>query len=169
MSASPCYAQVRSPPTSRAARAIGRITWAGRRCARPTRRSWRERLATTGIDPEAGRRAGGRRDPHQDLLRLRQRRAGRCDQGAPPPHRGGARDPVDDVVLAISLEVETVRAMSCAGGAPLQWRVMLFWTARLQRPLKIMSAPDARGPKEHEKTRHWSGAPPAKETPQESL
>src|ERR1044072_9876597 len=25
----------------------------------------------------------------------------------------------------------------------------------------IMSAQDARGPEEHEKTRHWSGAPPA--------
>ena len=37
---------------------------------------------------------------------------------------------------------------SSAGGAPLQWRVM--------------SEPEARGPEEHEKTRHWSGAPPAR-------
>ena len=49
--------------------------------------------------PEAGRRAGGRCDPQQDLLRLRQRRADRRDQGAAPPHRGGARDTLDDVVL----------------------------------------------------------------------
>jgi hypothetical protein len=27
--------------------------------------------------------------------------------------------------------------------------------------LMIMSAQDARGPYEHDKTRHWSGAPPA--------
>jgi NAD(P)-dependent dehydrogenase (short-subunit alcohol dehydrogenase family) len=38
-------------------------------------------------------------EAQQDLLRLRQRRAGRRDQGAAPPHRGGARDPLDDVVL----------------------------------------------------------------------
>ena len=48
---------------------------------------------------EAGRRARGRRDPHQDLLRLRQRRARRRHQGAPPPHRGGARVQIDDVIL----------------------------------------------------------------------
>ena len=49
--------------------------------------------------PQAGRRAGDRCDPQQDLLRLRQRRAGRRDQGAAPPHRGGARDPLGDAVL----------------------------------------------------------------------
>src|SRR5262249_9285712 len=32
---------------------------------------------------------------------------------------------------------------------------------RASSSLMIMSAQDARGPQEHEKTRHWSGAPPA--------
>jgi len=27
--------------------------------------------------------------------------------------------------------------------------------------IMIMSEPEARGPEEHEKTRHWIGAPPA--------
>ena len=35
---------------------------------------------------------------------------------------------------------------------------------RLPAGLMIMSRRDAGGPKEHEKTRHWSGAPPAKTT-----
>ena len=59
------------------------------------RSAWHDRYR-----PQAGRRAGDRRDPQQDLLRLRQRRAGRGDQGPAPPHRGGARDPVGDAVLA---------------------------------------------------------------------
>ena len=50
-----------------------------------------------------------------------------------------------------------------SGGAPLQWRVM-FSGPRASRSLMILSERDARGPEEHEeKTRHWSGAPPAKD------
>jgi hypothetical protein len=44
--------------------------------------------------------------------------------------------------------------MIFAGGAPLQWRVMIFRTASVRLAHE-------RAPKEHEKTRHWSGAPPA--------
>jgi len=57
-----------------------------------------ERLARTGIDPKlVGERVI---DAQQDLLRLRQRRPGRHDQGAAPPHRVGARDKLGDAVLA---------------------------------------------------------------------
>ncbi len=42
-----------------------------------------------------------------------------------------------------------------AGGAPLQWRVMLSGP---RASGSLMSARDARGSHEQEKTRHWSGA-----------
>jgi short-subunit dehydrogenase len=43
-----------------------------------------ERLATTGLDPKkVGERVV---DAHEDVLRLCQRRAGRCHQGPPPSH-----------------------------------------------------------------------------------
>src|SRR6185312_10548366 len=47
--------------------------------------------------------------------------------------------------------------------ALLLWRVMSLDRA-LPARLMIMSAQDARGPYEHEKTRHWSGAAPAKDS-----
>ncbi|WP_218037504.1 hypothetical protein, partial [Reyranella soli] len=58
-----------------------------------------ERLARTGIDPKL---VGERLVDvirNRTLLRLRQRRAGRHDQGAAPPHRCDTRDPLGDAVL----------------------------------------------------------------------
>ena len=48
---------------------------------------------------EEGRRACGGRDPHEDILRLCQRRAGRRHQGPPPPHRGSAEQPLGHPLL----------------------------------------------------------------------
>src|SRR5258707_2457611 len=44
------------------------------------------------------------------------------------------------------------------GGAPLQWRVMSYRSAGLQA--RIMNPSGPGGPRS-QKTRHWSGAPPA--------
>ena len=61
-----------------------------------------ERLATTGLDPKKVGRARGGRDPDQNVLCLCQRCSGRCHQGASPPHRGGAEQPVGDPLLSFA-------------------------------------------------------------------
>ena len=64
----------------------------GPRSAAMTKRCWPS-ASRRRSRPEKGGRAGGGRDPHEDVLCLCRRRSGRCHQGPPPPHRGGAEQP----------------------------------------------------------------------------
>ena len=61
-----------------------------------------ERLARTGIDPKLVGEVSGysmRSATRPSYAFVSAVPAGPRDQGAPPPHRGGARDPLDDGVL----------------------------------------------------------------------
>src|SRR5262249_52925106 len=70
---------------------------------------------------ETGRRARGRRDPHENLLRLRQRGAGRRDQGAPSPYRGGAELALGHPLLKVP-DMKVRFGVMVSGGALLPHR-----------------------------------------------
>jgi len=76
-------------------------------------RGARNRPDHLGSRSEEGRRARRRRDPHEDVLRLCQRRSRRCHQGPPPPYRGGAEQPVGHPLLT---PPEAVIDGVCASG-----------------------------------------------------